>query len=163
MKSSIDATLKHKVCAFGRHNDGRTVFYQVKVTVCSDAEPGMLAIMKGFGNGIELNDLAVKGGAFGQVLYRKRNMIQFRLLACAKEAAGNAISTRQASTLLRRIFFIPPIYCEFYCQQKAAKGGQLEVSVRDDHLFVCFAREGCRLYSYLPQKNIGILCEYPDE
>lgn len=42
----------------------------------ADAEPGMAAIVKGFGDGIETNDITVKSGAFLQVNHVEGNMVE---------------------------------------------------------------------------------------
>ena len=39
------------------------------------AEPGVAAIVKGFGNGIEVNDVSIKMGASFQIKDRESNMI----------------------------------------------------------------------------------------
>lgn len=56
-----------EVGAFGRYDDGVAVFDEVEVAMGGDTEPGVFAVVKGLRNGIQLDDLAVEGGAFGQV------------------------------------------------------------------------------------------------
>ena len=49
--------------------------YNVEMTVLTYSEPGVTAVMEGFGDCIDLYNVSVESRAFLKVKYIKRNMI----------------------------------------------------------------------------------------
>jgi hypothetical protein len=62
--------------------------YQVQVAFGPDAEPGMLTIVKGFGYGIQSDDLLVEMGTGLQVHHPEGDMIEGGLLGSACKGGG---------------------------------------------------------------------------
>jgi hypothetical protein len=64
---------------------GSGAFNQVKVAFGADGKPGVPPVVKGFGDGIEADDFAVKSGAFLQIAHIKGKVVENGFLCVHKE------------------------------------------------------------------------------
>jgi hypothetical protein len=78
---------KAEMAVFGVRGSFRGALDYMQVAFGANAEPGMFTIMKGFGNGIEPDNMLVKMGAGFQVHHPDSNMIEGGFLSVGGEGS----------------------------------------------------------------------------